>query len=211
MGGLWDLLGTTFNTWRVGLAGFLLKNSTGTAQIRNLADSEHADFEALTVAVKETGAAHVFKLLAGTMAGNLNLTLPTNDGSPGYVLGTDGAGVSSWVAPSSNGLLCDETDYTQASSSPITCFTPPANAVIVKIENDVESAAGGGNPTLAVGVSGTPARYMSTSQNSQKEALQYVTNPAHEEDGTPDAIIITLVPDSQTFSGRVRIYYTVTS
>lgn len=207
--GFWDLIGTSFNYLRIGLTGFRLKNNSGVAQIRNAGDSEHADFEALTVAVKETGAANLFKFIPSTMAGNITLALPPDDGSPGYVLTTDGAGVATWEPGTAGGLICTSEAFNQATSSPLAIFTPPANAVIERVTVDVESAAGGGSPTIEVGIAGNTGKYMPTTANNLKEALPYTFHPEYEEDASPDSVIATIVPSAQTFSGFIRIYYTV--
>lgn len=208
---LWsDLIGTSADAFAVGFTGFILKNSSGKLIVRNAADSEDAIIEALKLQLKESGDTSVITIQAPSLAGDWTLTLPADAGSAGFVLSTDGSGVTTWVAPSSNGILLDKTAYTDASGT-LAMFTPPANAKILKVVNHVLTATSGGSPTLSVGISGNVAKYMATARSNMKAVADYEANPNYDEDGSPDAIIGTIVASSQTFTGELWVYYSVAS
>lgn len=203
-----DLIGTAAGLFKFSKVGSQIKDEgAGLLSIRNDEDDEDDSLRMLQLQLKETGGASVIVLQAPSLGGNVTLTLPDDAGSPGYFLQTDGSGVLGWAASSSSGLLDDETDFNQASSSPLTMFTPPANARISRVVVDVESAASAGNPTLLIGVAGDTDRYMNADQNNLRAVGVYEVAPHYEEDGTPDAIIATISADSQTFSGRIHVYF----
>lgn len=97
--------------------------------------------------------------------------------------------------------------FTQATSSPLTIFTPPANARLSKLVVKVDTAASGGSPTLSIGVSGTVARDMDTTENNLKATGIYEVAPFTDVGSSPAAVIVTIVPDAQTFTGRIWVYY----
>lgn len=206
MGFISDLIGTALNNFRIGLTGVNLKNSSGALHVRNAGDTEHAAAQAASIGLKYPGEANILTLQPGDMSGNITFTLPVAVGGAGDVLTDDGTGVLSFAPATAGGMIIKKVAFNQATSSPLSIMTPTANATISKIVVDVESAAGAGTPTIAVGISGTTGKYMSTAQNNLNEQLTYETNPSFEEDGTPDPIIATIVPDGQTFSGFVYVY-----
>lgn len=81
-------------------------------------------------------------------AGTWTLTLPTDDGNSGYVLQTDGAGVTSWVAASGGGGTVTNTGGALTSNS----------VVLGAGTNDVKVVSGiitDGTSQLTLGVAGT--------------------------------------------------------
>jgi hypothetical protein len=86
-------------------------------------------------------------------------------------------------------------------------FTPPANATIQSVLVDVETAFDGTAPSLSVGVSGETSRYMGTTDLDLKTVAIYEVTPSYEEDGTPEAVIITYSADSSS-EGSAIVYVT---
>jgi hypothetical protein len=84
-------------------------------------------------------------------------------------------------------------------------FTPPASAHILKVIVDVETAFDGSSPSLSVGVAGTASRYMATTQNDLATVGIYEVSPCYEEDGTPEAVIVTFSAGAGATAGSVRV------
>jgi len=115
MGFFADLLGTTAQYLKIGLAGVRLKNNSGNLTIRNNADGADASVTAsqynassdigLVINSDSAGSAADWRITlqrpAAGMTADYTLTLPVNDGSPSQVLSTDGSGVLSWISASS--------------------------------------------------------------------------------------------------------------
>ncbi len=203
------LRGTMGNLLGIGgTGGVNLQNSSGKLIVRNAANSANATAQVGSLEIKDTGSANVIVFNAPTLAGNVTFTLPQDDGTPGQFLSTDGSGVLSWASSNSNADITDATSFDQASGT-LAMFTPPANAVIRKITCIVDVAAAAGSPTLVVGIAGTTNKYMEATDNDMKVASIFETQPEYLEDGTPDAIIATVVASAQTFSGRLYVTYSV--
>ncbi len=191
-----------------GPTGVNIKNSAGILQVRNAADSAHASISAASLRAKDSGTANEVILQAPSLSGNVTLTLPDSDGNNGQFLSTDGSGVLSWIDSVSNADLTAKEDFTEATSSPLTIVaSPPANCTIREVIVEVSSAASAGTPTIKVGTSTDDDLYMETGENSLRHAYIYKVSPAVEEDGSPEAIIATIVPDGQTFSGTIYVTY----
>lgn len=172
-----------------GPAGVKLKNNSGTLQVRNAGD---------------TGLAPIQMSSARIASGAVN----------GHVAVSNANGDVTWTAPSAflggtNAVLTQEETFTQATSSPLTLFTPPANARLDEVGVSVTTAASGGTPTLSVGVSGQAALYMATSENSLLAVNEYVKELWVDAGASPAAVIVTITPSGQTFSGRVWMKYTI--
>lgn len=176
-----------------GLAGFKLKNSSGVAQIRDSDDAGFADIEVEDVLIHSANATFYVRLLAPSgLAGNIDVTLP----STAVIIAPFGVNYSKIVS------------FTQATSSPLTIdATPPVNGTLVYARLVVDTAAAGGSPTISIGVSGTPARDMATTDNNLKEVGQYLIENFLALGGSPGAIIATIVPSAQTFTGRIELNY----
>jgi len=92
----------------------------------------------------DNGTNYVSLAVNSTLASNVTFTLPTSNGTNGYVLQTDGSGNTSWVAASGGGatysavrtqsgttytlVLGDAGDYIQTTSSTAVTITVPPQA-----------------------------------------------------------------------------------
>lgn len=201
-----DLAGTLRDTFRLGsrTAGTLLKNATGAMQFRNPADSAWADAQAKRLAVHGTNAANGVFLDVPALGASYTLTLPAALPPSARALAVDSAGAAAYLNPQRVEVLA----FTQATASPAAVFTPPANASIDTIEVVMDTAASGGAPTLAVGVTGTPGLYMATGECDLREAAIYEVQSNASAGGAPAAVIATITPSAQTFSGRIFIRWT---
>jgi len=203
-----NLRGTMQDLFGVGgTGGVNLKNSSGKLLIRNAADSADATMQVGSLEIKDSGSANVIIFNAPSLSGNVTFTLPQDDGTPGQFLQTDGSGVLSWASSSSNADITDQTTFDQTSGT-LAMFTPPANAVIKEVWCCVDVAAGGGSPTIKVGVSGNLDKYMEVTGVDLKTAANYRSMPMIQET-TALAIVATIVASSQTFSGRLYVTYAV--
>lgn len=206
---LWlNLRGTMGGLFGIGgKSGVNLKNTAGKLIIRNGADSANATAQVGAIEIKDSGSANVISIAAPTLSGNVSLILPDNDGSPGDFLQSNGTGTLSWAASNSNADITDSTVFDQTSGT-LAMFTPPDNALIRRVSAVVDTAAGGGSPTLKIGVTGTLDKYMETGHNDINNAGIYETQPEIQET-TALPIIATIVASSQTFSGRLYVTYGV--
>lgn len=202
-----NLVRTMQTYFRIGTTR--LKDASSVLQVRNAADSAYLALAALNVRVQGSNATNAVVLAApAALSGDFTITLPPNAGSSGYVLQTDGAGTTVWAAVSTNADLVQVEAFTEATTSPLTIFTPPANAIITDVVIDVTTAAGAGSPTCSVGISGTVARDMATTESDLKTVGRYQANPDTDVTGSPAAIILTITPSGQTFTGKVYVKYT---
>lgn len=179
-----DLVGTIFDYFRVGFTGPRLKNSSGVLQIRDSGDTADANLKAAL--------------------------LQLSGGSPGAnkVLTSDASGNGSWSNIATLGSeRVNQEAFTQATTSPLTIFTPNSGEIITKILIEITAAAAGGSPTLAVGITGTTGAYMATTDNNPKEVGVYSVEPLVSNAGV--AVILTIVPSSQTFTGTVTVFSSV--
>lgn len=204
-----DLLQTMKQYFRIGgPSGFRLSNSSGDCNVENAGGTSKAPLGAHTVKVFGSNADHRVGLTAPAgMSADVDFVLPAADGSPNQLIGTDGDGNLGFYDAASTAELCQAESFTQATSSPLTIFTPPANSLITKVQVQVEGAAAAGAPTISVGVSGTVERDMEAADVDLKTVGIYEVTPMTSVGGTPAAIIATITPDSQTFSGTVRVWY----
>lgn len=176
-----------------GLTGFQLKNSSAIMQVRNAADSGFADAELAHLLLHGANATFKATVTVPTLSGDINITLPL---LPGGGIGFSGMHVSKIVS------------FNQASGATFNIDTaPPPNATLNYVRVAVDTAAGASNPTLAIGITGTTAKYQATTDNNLKEVGQFVSDPFEALGGTPSAIIGTLSAASQTFAGRIEIGY----
>ena len=109
----------------------------------------------------------------------------------------------------SSGMGVKTASFTQATSSPVTLLDPPNNAVITKIVVVVDSAASAGSPTVSVGTAGDADRDMDELDSDIKVGATYIVEPYTACGTNGDNIILTITPDSQTFSGRCYLHYAV--
>lgn len=225
MGFFTDIFGTTMAYFKIGLSGVRLKNSSGNLLIRNTGDSGDAEVTASRVNVSgndlvinsdaaETSADWKITLARPTsgMTASYTLTLPADDGSASQVLQTDGSGNLSWASAGSTAQCqtLDTTSVAFGSSSPVTAFTLPADAVIGEIEVVVDTAFDGTAPTMSVGISGQTSKYMPTTAVDLKTTGVYKFHPGLAAEGSTQALIITYSADSSTAgAARVIVHYAV--
>lgn len=101
--------------------------------------------------------------------------------------------------------------FSQATSSPYVLLNPPDNSIIVKIACIVDTPASGGSPTLSIGISGTVDRDFKTTDNDLKTAGIYLYEPYTVCGVSGAPILLTIVPSAQTFSGRIYLWYSISS
>lgn len=185
-----------------------LKDASGVVQARNSGDTAFADVAAAQLRVQGANATNAVILNAPAALGaNVTFVLPNADGATGDFLKTNGAGTLSFTGAQVDAEKVQSEAFTQATSSPLTVFTPANGTLITKVQIEVTAAGAGGSPTAAVGVSGTTGAYMATTENDLKEAALYEVEPNITNTG--QAVILTLVPSAQTFTGVVRVWYAI--
>lgn len=203
-----DLVGTLQSYLRIGTVQ--VKNDSGVVRMRNAGDTVNVPMTAsIIAAIAADGKRSGFSVPEG-MSGDVDYTMPNADGSTNQVLMTNGSKVLSWgtVAIDNNTVKEQIEVIAFGTTSPVAMFTPPANARIMKVLVDVETAFNGTAPTLSVGVAGGTSRYMGTTENLLKTAGLYEVSPMYEEDGTPDEVIVTFNMDSSSEgSCRVSVTY----
>jgi hypothetical protein len=220
-----DLKGTTENIFRIGTHAW--KGITGGFAARNAADNadekvQASQFEAtgntgliINSDAANTGAdwSITINRPASGMAAGYTLTLPTTDGSPSEYLQTDGSGNLTWagVGGSSDKMTVDTTSLAFGTSSPLTLFTTPANAVVHKVQVIIDTPFDG-TATVTVGITGTTSKYMGASQNVLQGTAKdiYETNPG--ESAASEALIATYSAGGATVgAARILVYYSVPS
>lgn len=147
------------------------------------------------------------------MTADWTLTLPTTAGSAGQVLSTDGSGNTSWVSASSTAQCwtVDTTNVAFGSSSTISAFTLPANAVVLEVQVIVDTPFDG-TANLSVGVSGNASKYfgagMSSLQTDATSVFSYA--PGIPADTSSEAIEIAYSAGGATAgAARVLVSYAV--
>lgn len=228
--GLWqNLFGTVNSYFKLGLSGVRLKNSGGNLLVRNTGDSADAEVTAskanisgddLVLNSDAAGSgndwAHTLRRNTSATAA-LVLVTPPAKGTDGHVL-RQKAGTSSGVlelelaAAGTTDQCCtvDTTSLAFGSSSPVTMFTLPANAVVEKVQIVVDTAFDGTAPTVSIGVSGTTSKYMPATAVDLKTTGEYEYHPGLTADGGTNAIIATYSADSSSAgAARILVHYSV--
>jgi len=184
-----DLIGTARDYFRIGLSGVRLKNVAGVLSLRNAGDT--LDASAVMSDIQLTGGTPV--------AGKVWAA-------------TDGVGNGDWttLALTSNAERVNSEAFTQATSTPLTIYTPVAAEVVTRVVIEITVAAGAGSPTLAIGIGGQTGLYMAATENNVKELGIYVVEPMISNAGGT-AIILTIVVSAQTFTGTVTVFTSAVS
>jgi hypothetical protein len=210
MGIIADLKGTFTSIFQIGKSGVKLKNNSQNLEVRNTADTEYSDISVKEVNIQGVNGDYGIKLKKpNTLAVNYDFILPTGAGSPSQVLSTDGDGNLSWVDAGNTAPLLkfDTTTITHDSSSPVTMFTLPANAVVRVVQVIVDSAFDG-TPTLSVGITGTLSKYLATTHVDINELGSYEVYPTAIAVGTTENLISTYsAGDATVGSCRVLVAY----
>lgn len=198
----------TMSSWlRIG--NIQVKDSSGVVQFRNGGDTAFADSASNKVKIQGNNATNAVVLTVPNALGTtVTFTMPSAVGTTNQVLAdTGGDGTLGFIDVSANANLLQQESFTEASSSPITIFTPPANARILRIMIDVSVAAAAGTPTISVGTAATPTAYMTTTENDLNAIGVYEVDEPYELGGSPSAVIATIAPDGQTFTGIIYVEY----
>jgi hypothetical protein len=224
-----DIIGVYATKIQFGIAGLNLKTISGKFRARNAADNTDVPIVGSIIAssgdsieinedASGTGADRKMTLsrpLTG-MTADVNYTLPPTVGASGQVLSTDGSsGTLSWqsVATGSDQQKADTTTIAFGASSPVTLFTLPANAVIVKVMVIVDSAFNGA-PTLSIGIPGTTSKYMGSTEIDLTAVANTVFEkcPGLPPVGSTEALIATYAAGGASAgSARVVISYVIPS
>ena len=220
------IFGTIFAYFRIGFTGPRLKASGTNLVVRNAGDTADAEVTASKVNVSgesvvlnsdALGLAADWKLTiarpAAGMTADVVLTFPVDDGSPNQVLSTDGNGNLSFVSAGSTAanISVDTTTVNFGSTSPITAFTLPANAVLhfVRVLIDVAFSTAA---TLSVGITGQTSKYMAATDSDLTQAAEtrFEVYPAKLPSVTSEAIIITYSANASiTGLARVEVGYSI--
>lgn len=220
-----DLLGTTKAFFKIGgTAGVRLKNNAGDLLVRNTGDTADSAVTASKVNVSgdvvdinsdAAGAAADWKYTlqrpAAGMTAAVVLTLPVDDGTPGQVLKTDGAGVLSWVAAGDTSLAdkLDTTSLAFGTASPVAMFTT-GTADVVDYITVVIDATFDGAPSASVGISTATSKYLSATDIDLKATAGTVfhVHPGLAAAGAAEALIITYAAGAATVgAARFIVHY----
>lgn len=236
MGVFKDLLGTTGSFFRIGLSGPRLKNSTGTLEVRNAADAAYADLVAAaltgTIAnitgndlvLNSDGASGADRTMtlrrpSSGMSANLVIQLPAGDPSPGQAMTvtsfSGGIITLDWstVAGGTDKVITDTTSLAFGTSSPLSMFTLPANAVVKNVKIVVDTAFNG-TPSVSVGVTGTTSKYMGATQVDLTAAAGTVfeVDPGLASVGTTESLIATYsAGGASAGAARILVDYVIPS
>jgi hypothetical protein len=145
------------------------------------------------------------------MTASVSLTLPVDDGTASQVLSTDGNGVLSWISAAGTSDLThvDTTTLAYNSSATLAMFTLPANSVVEAVEVIVDTAFNG-TPTMTVGVSGTLAKYLGSTDCdlTSVAGTRFRVHPTVAANASTESLIVTYSQGSASAgSARVLVYY----
>lgn len=219
-----DLSGISSTSFTLGpiASGVRIKNSTGNLVVRNNADGADAELTASKVNISGnilvlnsdaagSGADWLYTIQrpSSGMTAAVTITLPPDDGTAGQVLQTDGSGVTTWTTVATAATVTvDTTTINFGDTSPIAMFTLPANAVVDEVDVIIDTAFNDVAAQLSIGISGTPAKFMSAGANYLAgTALSVYTATACRgvaTSGSTQAVIATLSPGSAS-AGSVRV------
>ena len=225
-----DMLGTSYTKLQIGLgaAGIALKVATGKLRARNAADgadmpvvgsviAASGDFIEINEDAAGTAADYKYTLArpAAGMAANLVVTLPSNAGSGGFALITDGAGNTSWqsVAGGNDKIITDTTTIAFGSASPVPMYNHPVGGVIEGIQLIVDTAFNG-TPSVSVGIAGSTSKYLPSTQVDLTAAAGTVFDivPGVAAAASAEAIIATYASGGATAgSARIIVSYSIPS
>lgn len=199
------LQATAATTFGFGDLGTVINGATAKTSVHNDDMLPLMDSEATNV-VKKLSWTYVKSVLKTYFDGLYSLTGHTHS----YAASDHNHdGSYSAIAHTHNYATLIAASFTQATSSPVTLLDPPNNAVVTEIVVVVDSAASGGSPTVSVGTASDPDRDMDEPDSDIKTAATYIVEPYTACGTNGDNIILTITPDSQTFSGRCYLHYVV--
>lgn len=226
-----DLTGISGSTLQFNLnSGPILKVTSGNFEITNAAGTADVSLTALTLnlsgtvgqivlnaAATESGASWKTVIQNATSGQTIDwtLSLPPTAGSPGQVLQTDGSGNSTWASAASTTACLTYVTHTIHfnDTSPEAFFTLPANATVREIDINVTTVWNGTSPSISLGVSGTPSKFMPSTNVDLTVVGGYTTTACKylATVGTTQALIITFAPGTGGTTGVaiVTLAYTV--
>jgi hypothetical protein len=215
--GIWqDLLGTTATFFRVGKGGPGIKNNSGVIEVRNAADSAYSSLKASQLDIDANSNTLTLDAIS-TLAANTIVRFPGKS-TDGFFLrqkaGTPANEIEfefAAVANSADKVSVDTTDLNFGSSSPVTLFTLPANAVIDNVTVIVDTPFNG-TPSLTVGITGTLAKYLTAQQVDLTSATgtSWVVHPGLIASASAESLIATYAAGGATVgAARVLIKYVV--
>lgn len=201
-----NLVRTMQSYFRIGAVR--ITDNSGVVEAKDSAGTSYAAVKATQVRFSGANASNYVGLTAPSGLGASPLfVLPSADGATGQFLKTDGALNLSFASAMAYAEQMVDTSFTEATSSPLTVFTPAANATLTRVQVTISAAAAGGSPTLSVGVVGTVERDMAATECDLKTVGCYEVCPNTDVTGTPGTVIATITPSAQTFTGIIRIWY----
>jgi hypothetical protein len=198
-----DLVRTMQSYFRIGQ--IRIKDSGAVIEAKNAVDNAYVPVASSQI--KYYGATSGCVTLSASPAGSaVNYVFPGSDGTSNQVLTTDSAGNLSWttVAVASNQVLSQVETVLFNSSTPITIFTFPLNATIIKVIVDVDTAFDATSPNLSVGTSINTSKYMGATDMDLKNLGIYEVEPVIQETSA-SAVIITFSPSTGGSVGSCNV------
>jgi hypothetical protein len=207
------IIGTQTGRFVLGLTGASLKNTSGTIEVKNNADSAFAPLAAQELSVNNNTSGYAVTLKGNnSQSADYDLVLPVDDGTAGQVLSTDGTGGLSWASAGNTDLAwkADTTSVEFGSSSTITAFTLPANAVVDRVSIIVDTPFDG-TPTLSVGVNGGSAsQYAGSGDSSLLLGDRFdVPNQSEASGSTQDIEIYYSAGGATAGAARIIVTYAI--
>ncbi|MBW4469319.1 MAG: hypothetical protein KME45_03545 [Stenomitos rutilans HA7619-LM2] len=228
-----DVIATSLSKFQIAIGGVTLKNSSGNLLVRNPADS--ADAAVTASQLNNSGDAIVINSDAASTGTDWALTIGRNPAATAAVTlyappakGTDGfflrqkAGTAAGVlelelastSGASNQLTTDTTSLAFGTTSPLTLFTLPANAVVEAVRVIIDTPFTGGTPSLSVGITGTTSKYMSSTQVDLTATAQTIFEvyPGRTANGSSENLIATYAANSASAgAARIEVDYAIPS
>ena len=204
--------------------GVVLKNNSGNLSARNAADNADATVtgsqflasgnSGLVINSDSAGSGADWKFTLSRptsgMTADTAWVVPIDDGTNGFVLSTDGAGNLSWIASASGATdITDVTSLAFGDGASVSCFTLPANAIIMTITCVVDTAFDG-TPSASVGIGANNSKYMGSGDLLLTQAAGWSVDPNIAPVGSTEAISIYYSAGSATVgSARFLITYSI--
>lgn len=227
-----DLIGTVFNHIRLGLNGPWVKDESGQIATRNQADDGYAALRSALVRVfgndielnagaAGSGADRVMTLRrpATGMTQDITIVLPPGSPAPGQALSVASfsAGVVTLeyasLATGADKVILETTTVAFGSTSPVTMFTKPENAIIDRVKVVIDTPFNG-TPQLSVGISGTTSKYLASTQVDLTKPAKTVfeVDPGEQAVGSTEDLIATYTAGGASAgSARVIVAYCIPS
>lgn len=232
MGEFRKLIGTTLTKFQLGIGGPFLKAVSSKVRARNAADNADAELVGSILAasgddlvINEDAAGSgadwkmTFRRPGSGMSEHRTVVLPSGNPAVGQVLqvASYAGGVVTLdyltVAAGSDKTVCDTTSLAHNTSSPLTLFTLPANAVITLIQIIIDTAFDGA-PTVTIGVTGTTSKYAGATDSdlTAQAGTVFEIVPGQTANGATENLIATYSAASATVgAARILIYYVIPS